>query len=143
MHNSSTEVKSVEWIPICKKRIRAERRSKYQMYCIKVNLKNMHPQKVVVYVYTIIQITAVMWISVQCRPLLRCREHTTFPRVLRFYHLLHSRLLEEYVNLPASLCSEKGLFHPQETGSDFLYNAGDRDLHASHFGLGLDRQNRT
>jgi len=134
--------KSVDCIPICKKRIRTERGSKYQMRCIKVNLKNVYPQKVVVYIYTIMQITVFMWISAQCISLLRCREHTTFPRVLRFYHLLHSRLLEECIDLPAPLCSERGLFHRQKNGCDFLCNAGDRDLHATRFGLGLDRQNR-
>jgi len=71
------------------------------------------------------------WIFAQCRSLLRCREHTTFPRVLRFYHILHSRLLEEYIHVPAPLCSERGLFHPQETGCDFLCNAADRDMPAA------------
>jgi hypothetical protein len=131
------------WRLICKKRTRTERGSKYQMHCIKINLKNMYPQKVVIHVRTTIQATVFMWISAQCRSLLRWGEHITFPRVLRFYHLLHSRPLEEYMDVPAPLCSERGLFHSQETGCDFLCNAGDRDLHASRFGLVLDRQNRT
>jgi hypothetical protein len=108
------------WRLICEKRIRTDRGSKYQMHCIKINLKNLYPHKVVVHVYTTIQTTVFMWISAKCRSLQRCREQTTFSRVLRFYHLLHSRLLEEYIDVPAPLWSERGLFHPQETGCDVL-----------------------